>query len=85
MMGQVFRLQWPSGSALAYHPGGREFEFRSDRLRQTQDVKVGSDCSLSKSMTFRCVCIYLFDCLSSHEQFFSYLAAVSIAGDRAAN
>jgi hypothetical protein len=28
---------------------------------------------------------YLFVCLQSHEQFFSYLVAVTIAGDRAAN
>jgi hypothetical protein len=30
-------------------------------------------------------CVYLFVCLESHEQFFSYLATVTIAGDRAAN
>jgi hypothetical protein len=27
----------------------------------------------------------MFDCFEPHEQFFSYLAAVTIAGDRAAN
>jgi hypothetical protein len=29
--------------------------------------------------------ICLFVCFESHEQFFSYLATVTIAGDRAAN
>jgi hypothetical protein len=32
-----------------------------------------------------CLCVCLAICFESHEQFFSYLATVNIAGDRAAN
>jgi hypothetical protein len=38
-----------------------------------------------RSAISRCVFVSLFVCLESHEQFFSYLATVTITGDRAAN
>jgi hypothetical protein len=40
----------PGGSALAKHPGGRESDAG---LYQTQDVKIGSDCSFAMSAAFR--------------------------------
>jgi hypothetical protein len=43
----------PGGSARAKHPGGRESDACLCWPRQTQDVKIGSDCSFAKSTTFR--------------------------------
>jgi hypothetical protein len=45
------------------------------------EIKDTTECSTSASYLFVC----LFVCFESHEQFFSYLATVTIAGDRAAN
>jgi hypothetical protein len=67
-----FRLRWDSCSELGLsRPEGRDISVSARRQG-----------AVSPS-NFKWFC--LFDCFESHEQFFSYLATVTIAGDRAAN
>jgi hypothetical protein len=52
----------------------------------TESVKVArTSPDNSTSRDRATVCLFVFVCFESHEQFFSYLATVAITGDRAAN
>jgi hypothetical protein len=51
--------------------------------RDDVDFEIVKFSSLCSDILHSTVC--LFVCFESHEQFFSYLATVTIAGDRAAN
>jgi hypothetical protein len=50
----------------------------------TSNVTSSENCETHAVYTCQ-ICKCLFFCFESHEQFFSYLATVTIAGDRAAN